>query len=103
LNLNITPDDLERLIEEATASGDLPDMPASPNEAVGAPDGSGDSAAPAAEEIGEAVASSVAAQTLTVQETGAAGAGPMEDTGRDEEIVSLLRDLLDVCKRGFSI
>ena len=101
--MNITPDDLERLIEEATASGELPDMPSSPDEAVGVPDGSGDSAAPAADEIGEAVATSVAAQTLTVQEAAAGGAAPMEDTSRDEEIVSLLRDLLDVCKRGFSI
>ncbi len=101
--MNINPDELARLIEEATASGELPDMPSSPDEAVGAPDGSGDSAAPAAEEIGEAVESSVAAQTLTVQETGAAGDGPTQDTSRDDEIVSLLRDLLDVCKRGFSI
>ena len=100
--MNINPDELARLIEEATASGELPEMPGAPNEAVGVPGDSGDSP-PAAEEIGEAVASSVAAQTLTVQQSGSSTSGPMQDTRESDELVSLLRELVDVCKRGFGI
>jgi hypothetical protein len=101
--LNINPDELARLIEEATASGDLPDMPGAPNEPVGLTDGDADSSPPAAAEIGEAVATSVAAQTLTVQESSVSTSGPMKEPERDEELISLLRELVDVCKRGFGI
>ena len=84
--------DIEQAIREAEAAGDLPPMPDEPSPVEGSFGGDPQDALPA--ESNEAQVG----ESLTVNFDQPSFDQPVS---KDDEVVALLRDLVEICRRGF--